>query len=178
MPPVESRRERLAAEVASRLAAIDATLQPTTYWYTPTKVLRVDIHDVRYLRSKLPSGGQVDVIYLLMPGDNFPKEETTHEFEMLAELWLLGAKRWQPESIDPWFLADHASDINILKETVQNRLMQDVRTKLLQGIQLDGLISNLEITDESYLNIDENPFPWAAVEMRLTARFSHEAIET
>lgn len=166
MPPPEAARELIAAQLRTVLAAINATTEPTKYWYTPTKVLRVDIHDVRYLRTKLPDDTDVDLLYLLMPGDGFVEEETSGSLQKRSEWWLLVAKKWAPASQDPYHLESNPP----LKETIQSRLIRDVEVKLNENVTLGDRCFNCEVRDENLITI-EDIGPWAAVELRILVTY-------
>jgi len=66
-----------------------------------------------------------------------------------------------------WFLT---------KSTVQDRLVRDAVKKLLQDIRLGGLTFNLELPDISRDIFVEGAFPWAAVELRVIARYQHHVV--
>lgn len=173
MPPAEHVVELVSIALKARLAAIDATAYPTRYWYTPTKVLRVDIHDAKYLRKKLPDaagGGDIDTLYLQMPGDANLFQRTTGTVRHRADFWVLACKLLDTESQDPWHRDSHPE--LLLKETVQARLRRDVLVAIEQDVTLGmtgaGVIAKLE--DENPITVEEAA-NWATVELHITVEF-------
>lgn len=165
--PPEHQLEVVSLALKARLAAISATTYPTRYWYTPSKVLRVDIHDVKYLRTKLPDGSPVDTLYLQMPGDATLMQRTTGTVRQRADFWVLAAKVLDTASQDPW-ARDTAG--TTLSETIQSRLRRDVLVAIEQDVTLgiSGAIAKLE--DENPINVEEAA-NWAVVELHVTVEF-------
>jgi hypothetical protein len=166
-PALESKREQLAAALTARLGTIDAEtpdpLEPTRarFHYAPTHVLRVDELDVKHLHS------QHEAIYQVMPGDGFPDERTTGSFQNQMEVFVLAARRWQPNTQDPYGIQPP------IRETIQNRLLRDIKIALYDDVTLGGLAINTEIKDEN-LNIQiQDSFPWAVVEARIVITYEH-----
>jgi hypothetical protein len=171
LPPPEPKREQISAAVAARLAAINATMpdpiDPTRalYHYTPSHVLRVDDLDVKHLRT------QHEVVYQVMPGDGFPDERTSGSFQNQMEVFVLAARRWQPNTQDPYGIEPP------IRETIQNRLLRDIKVALYEDVTLGNLAINTEIRDENLnLQIQDN-VAWAAVEVRLVITYEHRQEE-
>lgn len=166
-PALEPKREQLAAALVARLAAINVEtpdpLDPdrARFHYTPSHVLRVDELDVKHLRS------QHEVIYQVMPGDGFPDERTSGSFQNQMEVFVLAARRWQPNTLDPYGIQPP------IRETIQNRLLRDIKLALYDDVTLGGLAINTEVKDEN-LNIQiQDNFPWAVVEARVVITYEH-----
>jgi hypothetical protein len=84
-------------------------------------------------------------------------------FKTVASLEVSGAGLDSPASVtvEAWLTIP----------TVQDRLIRDVKVKLLEDITIGGLTHNLEITDVGRgLFIQENS-PWAAVEFLIVAKY-------
>jgi hypothetical protein len=165
VPTVESRHERIVATIAAKLAAIvagqSATPTADAYWYTPTVVVRVEDLDVDNLRS------QDDVVYQVLEGDEFPKERENLRFLCELEVFILAAKRWQPNTTQPYGMWTPYG------ATLRNRLTQDIGNCLESDVQLGGLCDNLEIRGEDRGIRIESSVRWASIELRIVVTYDH-----
>jgi hypothetical protein len=164
MPPHESRAEQIAAQLEQALASIDATQAGgTRYWYTPSFAKRVDDFSVELLRTDRR------VTYLLRPGDSFTGQSTTRTLDKQLELFVLAACLYQPASTSPLAMTPP------IRWTIQNRLRQDLETRLEGGdLTLGGLAYNLEFRDWSYDVFIDDGHQWAPIIGRLVVTYRHE----
>ena len=161
MPPAASRHEQIMAQLRTTLAAINATAEPTVFNYTPTNVLRVEDLDPRFLRT------EDDVDILILEGDEFPLEETTAQFMVQAEAFILTAKKWQPNSTSPYAMTPP------IGATIRSRLVQDVETAIFRDLSLGGLVDDVEVRDVNRDVRIEQTVMWSAAELRLLITYTH-----
>jgi len=127
-------------------------------------VKRVDDFNVEFLLPKYP------VLYLIRPGDAFSGQRTTGTLDKQAELFVLGAALWRPNTRNPYEATPP------IRWTIQNRLRQDLETCLEGGdLRLGGAAYNLEWRDWSYdVFVEDGGHLWAPIIGRLMATYRHE----
>jgi len=174
LPPDESVSDRIAAAAEASVRAIDATIPdpdaPTKslYHQTPAFVASVDFYDVQLLRDKY------DLIYLVRLGDSFPGQRTSKQIDDRIDLFILGAKRWNPTSKDPFTPAGYQP-----RRIFQDRMEKDLRRRfeseeMKPGVgPFGGLAYNIEINDV-FRHFDiEGAAQWAVLELHFTVSARH-----
>jgi hypothetical protein len=158
----ESIPEQITVAIVNKLAAI-AGDGGATYWFTPTKVVRVPgwaAWENDWLDEKYP------VLYFVKPGLRTYQEDATRGMEGHMELWLLLATQYLPDTLNPINLASEPAPLG---ETLGNRMQRDVEKALRVDITLGGLAVNVEMPDVNPMT----PYleRWALVEARLKIWF-------
>ena len=160
----ESKHERIAAKIVTELESIVGD-GGANYWYTPDKVIRT--HDTTHELFD----AQFDVIYALIPDVEEVIEKSAFELDVIARIDLMLAHAHTTD--DQHYLEEEPR-----RWTVQNRMVRDVKKKLLPLVPpLGGLVDNFEMNPIELSADATYKRGWAVAMVRLSAHYSHAASE-
>jgi hypothetical protein len=158
----ESKHEQIAEALRTAFASIGGA----GYWHTPDKVLRVS-----FWPDEMTLDRGYNVTYLLRPGDESYVEEGTSGWGGLeAEFFLIVAKQHNVGTENP--LLETAPT----RWTVANRLIHDALKKLLEDVELGGLVRNV-VLGSLTIDRDRHLPNWALAELRFVVSYSIEGDE-
>ena len=134
----EPRSEQILEALKAQLQAILSD-GGTTYWYTPTAVVRGDFDD-DVLDASLGTEATPAVVYLLSLDDELDEDETFQATRCEMHVDLLVARRFTPANENPHLVeVAAATDPAMRRQTVQNRLAADAKRALRGNFKLTSL---------------------------------------
>ncbi len=165
----ESLHEQIGAALVAAFQAIVSDAG-ATYWYTPTKVVRVS-----FFADDFALNPAYDVIYILSAAPEEFTEEGTGDavaggtVGSEAEFVLQVARRHEVATEDPY------QETAPIRATIVNRLIRDaVRCLLFGNVTLGNLAVNVAAPS---ISIDREQYAerWAMAQLRFTVSYSFRA---
>lgn len=172
----EPRSEQILEALKAQLQGIVGD-GGSTFWWTPTAVVRGDFDD-DVLDASLGSEAEPPVIYLLSLDDQLDEDETFQATRCELHVDLLVARRFTPATENPHeveVLA--ATDPTMRRQTVQNRLVADAKRALRGNFKLtsvaapEGLSLHIRIPLTEKGAQDTYTVGWAIAFLRLEVLF-------
>lgn len=160
----ESIHEQVVAAILTSLEAIVGD-GGTTYWYTPSKVIRYGGFTDACLN---PMVGDPATIYVLIPSE----EERTPfamggRWKARCILDIVAAQRFVPATEDPF------NPPSPDRWQIQNRLARDIERKLLAGATVGGLAIDTEVQVVDRDPEDTHVDGWAVVLLRTLVEYEY-----
>lgn len=166
----DAKAEQIADAMRTLLAAITGD-SGTTYWYTPSAVVRAPGLTSECLDT---SKGSPSTIYVLSPGEEEHERATlggtSGSYFADARIDLSLCQHFTPGTENP-----HNSPPDPSRWEIQNRMAQDVLKRLYTDTTLGGLALNLAVTTV-HREAEETFDPqWAMTFMRVRVFYQYAA---
>jgi len=173
MPPTSPRSAQVKAALAAQLASIVEGVTNAngyTYWYTPSRVIRVKGVAADCVDESL------DSIYCMSPDTTSQARNSTwgtHDAELNIDLDLFRKYRPEAGTENPFEIQGE------LREDLEDRMAADVEARLMEDPTY-AAYAGLEVWDIQVVSKDQTPEAtsiegWARVILRVVVRYRYRA---
>jgi hypothetical protein len=156
--PAESIHDQIAAAV---VAALDGIAAGATYHVTPDAVVGCDFFD-----DALLNAGKRTIYAVRATGEEFHREDTSSDgMAATMQAFVLLLQQYGG-TLDPF------NQPQLTRRRVVDRMVRDVLGKLLEDVQLGGLVENV-FAEPARVDREREVDGWAVAEIQLVIAYAY-----